>query len=543
MKTTPPPRDLLERYHVLRRYVGLTDNDITLARDAWPTIRDHVREFVDDFYVQIQQHDEPASVFTGGDVQVERLKSTLAKWVEELFCGQYDSAFVENRWLVGLRHVKIGLAQAWTAAAMCRLRDQILRCVADSWTGSAADYFLVSSSITRLMDLDLALIQDAYYAESVANHLRSEHAFSEAIIGTTESIVLLVDDAGRILRGNTYIARLVCGDDVLPKDIDSIDALIPCDQVVAIRSLLTGKGDGASLGPAITNLVDASGRSRHIRWFSRLVPRPGEEHLRGAQASLLVGHDVTEFLEAQRRAIQHERLAAIGQTMAGLAHESRNAFQRSQASLETLALEVSDRPEAVELIRRIERAHDHLLHLYEEVLQFAKPVVLELELHRIEDLIMATWAHITEAKGYSKDRLTVGMDSSISTIKCDAFAVEQVLRNLIENALAVSPESVNVHVRVEPDWQGNEKAVRIEVVDGGPGIAKQHLERIFEPFFSTRSRGSGLGLPIARRLTEAHGGSLELITSDSGTTAYLILPEVSHGERLRDLDSTDYRRE
>ena len=87
--------------------------------------------------------------------------------------------------------------------------------------------------------------------------------------------------------------------------------------------------------------------------------------------------DITERQAAQERMLQAERLAAIGQMVAGLAHESGNALARSQACLEMLALEVEDRPEALDLIGRIQKAQDHLQQLYEEVRSYAAPLKLD----------------------------------------------------------------------------------------------------------------------------------------------------------------------
>ncbi len=82
-----------------------------------------------------------------------------------------------------------------------------------------------------------------------------------------------------------------------------------------------------------------------------------------------------------------------------------------------------------------------------------------------------------------------------SQITADAFAVEQILRNLIENAMAVTPASKSVRVVISSSWQGDQPSLRVEVIDEGPGIPPDHMDRVFEPFFSTRSRGTGLGLP------------------------------------------------
>ena len=543
-ESIPPDLELMQRYLAMRAYIALADKDIELAVAAWPRVQPHVRDLVDDFYTTILSQPNAAAAIRGGEQQVARLKLTLERWLAELFVGKYDQNFVRERWLVGWRHVKIGLPQVWTATALSRMRDRLLTSIANNWTDSIEDFQCLSSAITRLMDLDLALIQDAYHTEAVAQYLQGEKDLNEAIIGTTQSCVLLVNARGEIERGNTVFSQLVCCQDALPPHVCNINDLFPPDDCVRVYELLARTRSTNPCGPIDTKLIDSSLKQRTIRWFARNVSHvhnPNDEV--DMRRQLLVGHDLTDLIEAQRRSVQQERLAAIGQTMAGLAHESRNAFQRSQAALETLALELEDRPNASLLLGRIQRANDHLLHLYEEVLQFAKPMRLDLRQCDIVEIVEATCRHVAQAAKTSSDCFTVSLQGQTRSVIADAFAVEQILRNVIENAMVVCPPDRPILVAISDTWQGDQPSLQVEVIDEGPGIPPENMERIFEPFFSTRSRGTGLGLPIARRLAEAHGGSLELKSGPSGTTAVLTLPLVSTGDQTQDPENVrDNRR-
>ena len=125
---------------------------------------------------------------------------------------------------------------------------------------------------------------------------------------------------------------------------------------------------------------------------------------------VLLGHDVTDLQQIQNRLLQAERLAAVGQAMAGLAHESRNALQRSQASLELLATEIKDRPEAMKQVQRIQKAQDDLHLLYEEVQGYAGPVQLKPQLADLADLWRAAWA---EMRPYRCRKANVGIGSKM----------------------------------------------------------------------------------------------------------------------------------
>src|SRR5262249_48062243 len=125
-----------------------------------------------------------------------------------------------------------------------------------------------------------------------------------------------------------------------------------------LRDALAGRAPRGAEAPVLC----ADGTRRWLLWDAR--PLPDYE---GGPAALAVGQDITALKQAQERTLQAERLAAIGQMVAGLAHESGNALARSQACLEMLALEVQDRPEALTLVVRTQKAQDHLQQLYEEV--------------------------------------------------------------------------------------------------------------------------------------------------------------------------------
>ncbi|MEZ6137146.1 MAG: protoglobin domain-containing protein [Pirellulaceae bacterium] len=542
----PPLAELLRRYHELRDYAQLGDDQVQLAVSTWPLIEPLVPELIEDFYAEIMRHPTPASVLEDGSQQVERLKGSLAKWLSELFAGHYDEEYVRNRWIVGWRHVHIGLPQVWTAAALNRLKHQLLdRLAVSSSIEEKRPYGEIACAISRMLDLDLALIQDAYHTEAVAGYVETEKRLNDAIVDTTQAIVIVVDgsDNGRILRNNRYLARLVGDAEDAVRDNRSILNLIPAVDHPQIEELFRSQCPQGPSGPVVTRLIDAQQHEHTVRWYCRSIPYTLGQGC-GRLCQLLVGHNISDLIEAQRVAVRQERLAAIGQTMAGLAHESRNAFQRSQASLETLALELTENPEALLLVERIQRANDHLLHLYQEVLMFAKPARLDLRRCQIQDVAKTTCQHIVQAGVCGAERIHVTAEDSLPTVLVDPQSIEQVLRNLIENALAASGDAQPIEVWISSLPSSDKMAIRVEIRDHGPGIPPEHLTQIFEPFFTTKSRGSGLGLPIARRLVETHCGRLDVESGPEGTRAVILLPLEPNRPIARDSDfQPDHRRQ
>jgi signal transduction histidine kinase len=174
MDAQPFLPERLNRYRELQAYVGWTDDDASRILRAGPFVRDRLLPLIDDFYEEIERHPQASKVITGGQAQVDRLKGTLIRWVQELFAGQYDAAYVDRRWKVGNRHVEIGLDQVYTNVALSRLRSGLVQLLESQWNGSAEELHATIRSLHKLLDLDLAIIEDAYQLEHLERHQRAE---------------------------------------------------------------------------------------------------------------------------------------------------------------------------------------------------------------------------------------------------------------------------------------------------------------------------------------------------------------------------------
>lgn len=232
---------------------------------------------------------------------------------------------------------------------------------------------------------------------------------------------------------------------------------------------------------------------------------------RGAVGAFI---DITERRRTQEKHLQTERLAAIGQMMTGLAHESGNALARSRACLEMLAWEVQDQPEAQDLIGRIQKAQDHLQQLYEEVRGYAAPMKLDREVWNLAGVWRQAWQNLCiQHKGR---QATLHEEIAGVALDCpvDSFRLDQVFRNILENALAACSDPVEITVHCADTHLAGRPALQVSVRDNGPGLTPEQRHRIFEPFFTTKTKGTGLGMAIAKRIIEAHAGR---ITAGDGT--------------------------
>ncbi len=240
-----------------------------------------------------------------------------------------------------------------------------------------------------------------------------------------------------------------------------------------------------------------------------------------------VGQDITHLKRAQERALQAERLAAIGQMIAGLAHESRNALQRSQACLEMLARLARGRPEALDLIDRLQKAQDHLHRLYEDVRSYAAPIRLDRRPCDLAEVWREAWADLAPAAPGPPRLDPRGVVRPRRTMPCRPVPPGPGLPQPLRERAGRLPRPGRGRApgTAEAELDGR-PAVRVTVRDNGPGLAPEQRPSIFEPFYTTKTKGTGLGLAIARRIVEAHGGRITVGDGDGpGAEFVIILPK------------------
>jgi signal transduction histidine kinase len=232
------------------------------------------------------------------------------------------------------------------------------------------------------------------------------------------------------------------------------------------------------------------------------------------------------------RAVDDKGTSATGLVeaiAAGIAHEVRNPLNALQINLgileNELSLLVPDRSSHVfEVVRRIAGELRGLDNFVAEFLRFARPPSLRSERVVVRALLedLATFiGPECERRGVS---LTVAAGAGEVSIRADGFQLKHALLNVVLNAIQASAPGGAIVIETARD----DRRVEIGVRDSGEGIEEAVLARVFEAFFTTREGGTGLGLPIARRIAEAHGGSLELRSREGeGTVATLTLPLTS----------------
>lgn len=234
--------------------------------------------------------------------------------------------------------------------------------------------------------------------------------------------------------------------------------------------------------------------------------------------------DITERMEMERRVRESERLAHIGQLTASLAHEIRNPLSsvkmNIQILLKKLHLDGNDKRRMEIMAQEIPR----LEKILEEMLDFARPVGLDLQAVSVNDIVESS-LEVIEAKIREKEiAVKKNLSTKINSVLMDREKMEQAIINVLLNSIEVLPDQGEIEIETrEEDEPG--RMICIEISDNGPGVKQGELPYIFDPFFSKKKNGTGIGLTNVKKIVEAHGGTINAsLQQPTGMRLSLMIP-------------------
>ena len=243
----------------------------------------------------------------------------------------------------------------------------------------------------------------------------------------------------------------------------------------------------------------------------------------------------------ERRSAEAERLAELGILTGGLAHEIKNPLSTLQLNLQLLQEDLEGRmdasltPESARqspdgrMLRRLQSVSneaERLREILDDFLRYAGRIEPEREPVDLRAVAEEMVDFLSPQAQVAKVRLGVEAPPGAYLAPVDAGLLKQALLNLLLNAIQHSQAGDAVRIRLQPPGRGEgAPTIRIDVVDEGSGIAEADRKRVFEPYFSRRKGGTGLGLAVTRRIVQAHDGRLEVTTTPGeGTTFSIIVP-------------------
>jgi signal transduction histidine kinase len=217
--------------------------------------------------------------------------------------------------------------------------------------------------------------------------------------------------------------------------------------------------------------------------------------------------------------VERERLAAVGQLSAVVAHEVRNPVAIIFNAVATLSRRTT-RTEDKELVDIVQHEAERLKRLVEQLLDSVRPFELQLLPGSVAAVVRDAVAVATKGASVDPGDVVIEEISEI-VFEADTILLVQAIANLVTNALLAAGRRSPVRVRA---FLLNEATVRVDVLDDGDGISEENAARLFTPFFTTRATGTGLGLALVKRIAEAHGGSIDYENRHPGAAFVLCVP-------------------
>lgn len=241
-----------------------------------------------------------------------------------------------------------------------------------------------------------------------------------------------------------------------------------------------------------------------------------------ATVALMLYQLMRRSAKIEQRSAHRDRLEAMGMLVAGVAHEIRNPLGIIRTLAEGMRADYEKEEPSHEILSDILGEVERLNQMVNQYLSFAKPEFSDAEdMAEVAQIIDSAVKMVVKGEGVS--RVEVECSGDVGFARIAPTALRQILLNLLLNALEASPPEAVVRVQCEARRGGAQVAIR--VIDQGTGIAPRDLRRVFDPFYTTKAAGSGLGLSICRRLIEEAGGTISLDSSPGrGSTIQVVLP-------------------
>jgi signal transduction histidine kinase len=254
---------------------------------------------------------------------------------------------------------------------------------------------------------------------------------------------------------------------------------------------------------------------------STALPSAGRS---GSAGRVLVSRDITERVAQEARQTHQERLAVVGEVAAVVAHELNNPLAAISMFVQMLQSELSPESPFREHADVIARNAETCKRAIRGLLDFASPAAPEEGEVDLHALLREVGHFLAPLRQRAKLDIAYELEAKDPVVIGDEIQLRQVFVNLVLNAIQAAG-GAGRRIRVATAEADGGRAITADVEDDGPGVPPEIRERIFDAFFTTKrpGRGTGLGLPISRRIAEAHGGSLELVHAEAGRTVFRVM--------------------
>ncbi len=339
------------------------------------------------------------------------------------------------------------------------------------------------------------VIQNYYLVDKT---LKQTKDYTRQVIASMANGLLSIDMEGRIAAYNRPAIELLglTEPEARQKDLNSLVDLT----AVGIRKTLTD----------CISVLDHEIRYKNTK--GEIIPlalsaTPIRDESAACRGAVIVLRDLREIKKLEEKVRRTEKLAAVGELAAGVAHEIRNPLSSIRGFAQFLRHALKDKPQEQAYADIMVSEVDRINRVVTDLLSFARPMKAQPAPTDISDLI----EHVVRLVGADARSRKVHIETRIPEIgklPVDASQLTQALLNLLLNALQAVDQGGRIEIGA--DYTAPEKNLRLWVADNGPGILADQKAKIFEPFFTTREKGTGLGLAIVHKIVENHEGEISL---------------------------------
>lgn len=357
----------------------------------------------------------------------------------------------------------------------------------------------------------------SYYM--LSRTLQETQDYTRQVIASMAHGVLSIDKEGKVLSYNRQALSLL---DIPEAGINQLD----------LREIFDFDATGISQtlhpGTSVLNHEIQFDRRSGGSIPLMLTATPIQDEAGIRRGAVVVIRDMRAIKELEKQVQRTERLAAVGRLAAGVAHEIRNPLSSIRGFAYLLGKDHNEESPEREYADVMVREIDRINHVVSDLLNFARPMKMEPEETRLGDIIDHVVSLVSADAKSQGIEVHIVHDPDCPQLSADPNQITQAILNLMLNAIQALERDGAIEVWTDCPNEGVEVAIHVE--DNGPGISPNLQEKIFEPFYTTRERGTGLGLAMVRKIAENHNGGVRLVSPppgrSRGTHVTLLLKDV-----------------
>ncbi|MCI0532394.1 MAG: ATP-binding protein [candidate division Zixibacteria bacterium] len=236
--------------------------------------------------------------------------------------------------------------------------------------------------------------------------------------------------------------------------------------------------------------------------------------------------NITELKRLRETLVFKEKMAGLGEMSAGLAHQLRNSMGSIYGFANLLRKSLKEPNDLNQIVDEIRQETKALENLVQKFLSFSRPLQVQSEKLNLSEILLKSFKAAEEQAAWQKIRFNLATADNLPEVWGDKLLIQECFRNLLQNSFEAISEKGDITAKIESDGKSpNKSQLVVTITDTGAGIPPKEIDKIFDPFYSGKPEGTGLGLSVVKKIIDQHDGRIEVESrKDKGTTFRIWLP-------------------